>query len=188
MIEENTLLPPIYEDAGFFIKNFYGVHVESSVSSFLPVLATISIVLSMLFVLGIVYATYRFREIRIEESKKFSPINIEEIEDKRHVGLWDVILKHMESDNPAEWKIAIIEADNLLDELLRERGYEGETLGDRMKSIDGKKVVSLQAAWDAHKVRNALVHEADYEPPHFVVKEAIGKFKRGFEALGVLLP
>ena len=42
---------------------------------------------------------------------------------------WEDILGHLESTNPHSWVIAILECDKILEELLRERGYNGENIG-----------------------------------------------------------
>ena len=58
----------------------------------------------------------------------------------------DDIQGHIESDNPNDWKLAIIEADIILDGLLKERGYAGNTLGERLRSISPNQLASLQDA------------------------------------------
>ena len=83
---------------------------------------------------------------------------------------------------------AVIKADNVLDLALR-RLTTGTAMGERLKNAREyfKNYAVYQGLWEAHKVRNALVHEADYEPTHYVVKGAVAKFKRGLEVLGVKL-
>jgi hypothetical protein len=39
--------------------------------------------------------------------------------------------------------------------------------------------------WEAHKVRNNLVHEAGYEPPYYVLTDAIEKLRLAIVSLGV---
>ena len=101
---------------------------------------------------------------------------------------WAQLEELVKIGNPSQLRQAAIKADNLLDFGLK-RLTTGTTMGERLKDARPyfKDYAVYQALWEAHKVRNALVHEADYEPPHFVVKEAIGKFKRGLESLGANL-
>src|SRR3989338_3897983 len=47
---------------------------------------------------------------------------------------WEKILKYFDSDNPSDWKLAILEADTLLDELVTRTGYQGDNLGEKLKS------------------------------------------------------
>ncbi len=102
---------------------------------------------------------------------------------------WVQIEELVKIGRPSQLRQAVIKADNLLDFALKLL-TTGTTMGERLKNAQPcfKDYAVYQALWEAHKVRNALVHETDYEPPHFIIKEAIEKFKKGFEALGARLP
>ena len=67
--------------------------------------------------------------------------------------------QHLDSANPAEWRLAILEADNMLDEMIRRIGYKGENLGERLKAVEPSDFESINSAWEAHKVRNKIAHE-----------------------------
>lgn len=63
-------------------------------------------------------------------------------------------------DNESAFRTAIIEADKLLDFVLKAKGVRGSTLGERLKSSRGL-IRDLNNIWFAHKVRNRLVHDID---------------------------
>ncbi len=67
-----------------------------------------------------------------------------------------IIQGYMSSNSEALWRIGILEADNMLFEVMRAKGYTGETVADMLKSASFKTV---QMAWDAHGVRNRIAHE-----------------------------
>jgi len=67
---------------------------------------------------------------------------------------WEEITRHIESDREAEWKFAVIEADKLIDNLLKQAGYPGDTMGERLMAIDKGQLLSLEGLWEAHKIRN----------------------------------
>lgn len=96
------------------------------------------------------------------------------------------ILKHIDSDNPNDWKLAIIEADIILDEALKKAGYGGTSLGERLKSISPNQLNSLDFAWQAHKVRNQIAHAgADFVLTHRLAEETIKKYKVVFNELEI---
>lgn len=93
---------------------------------------------------------------------------------------------HLDSDNPNDWKLAIIEADIILDDTLKRQGYAGPTLGDRLKSISPETLHSIDDAWQAHKVRNQIAHAgADFVLTQKIAREAIMQYERVFKELGV---
>jgi len=94
---------------------------------------------------------------------------------------------HIDSDNPSDWKLGIIEADIILDEVLKQKGYAGTSLGERLRSISPTTLASLDDAWQAHKVRNQIAHAG----PGFVLtsklaRETIVQYERVFKELGVV--
>lgn len=101
---------------------------------------------------------------------------------------WARIEELIKVGQPSQLRQAVIKADNLLDFALQ-RLTTGTTMGERLKNAQPyfKDYAVYQGLWEAHKVRNALVHEADYEPTHLVTKDAIAKVKRGLGALGARL-
>lgn len=69
---------------------------------------------------------------------------------------WKIVEGYMKSDHEALWRIGIIEADALLDNTLRERGYQGKDMAEMLKSA---RFTTIDLAWDAHKVRNRIAHD-----------------------------
>lgn len=97
------------------------------------------------------------------------------------------MLTHIESDNPNDWKLAIIEADIILDDLLKKKGYLGNSLGDRLKSISPQQLESLDDAWQAHKIRNRIAHDgADFVLTKRIAQETIVRYKKVFDEFGVI--
>ena len=84
------------------------------------------------------------------------PANPPEEKDFEDHPRFAIIQGYMSSNNENLWRIGILEADNMLLEVLQEKGYQGETLGDLLKNANFK---TINLAWDAHKIRNRIAHE-----------------------------
>lgn len=82
-------------------------------------------------------------------------------------------------------KMAVLEADKLLDHALRALSFPGESLGDRLK-FAAYKYPQVKDVWWAHKVRNQLAHEATYYLDRRIAKKAIATFRRALERLGAI--
>jgi len=95
---------------------------------------------------------------------------------------WARVLEHVNSENPSDWKLGILEADIMLGEALDKMGYRGATIGDKLKSIEPSDFTNLQEAWEAHKVRNSIAHEgSDYTVNKPEAERVIRLFKKVFE-------
>ena len=71
---------------------------------------------------------------------------------------WQKIETLFASNSESDWRVAIIEADSMLDEFVRSLGYPGANLGERLKNTNPQFFPTIQLAWDAHKIRNEIAH------------------------------
>ncbi|MFM2357883.1 MAG: hypothetical protein RJA61_620 [Candidatus Parcubacteria bacterium] len=131
--------------------------------SIAPLLQLTSIVLSALFFVGIINFSRKIARIRREEKEKLYPGDETEADDDvvSHIvnKKWERVEQHINSKNSSDWRLAIIEADIMLEELLDTIGYKGEGIGDKLKGVEKSDFLTLDLAWEAHKVRNAIAHE-----------------------------
>ena len=100
---------------------------------------------------------------------------------------WDNVEVLLRAGGPAQLKQALITADKDLDNALKEAS-SGESMAERLKNSKDRFEWSFyQRIWDAHKLRNNLVHEAGFDPQHFVIREAVNTIKTALIKLGVSL-
>ena len=175
---------------GININGFFSLdsvlHVLDILWSFYALLAYIlAIILLVLYV----YAATRYKQLL--ELREGIVEERERIYDERYRSnpknsRLDDLNKHIISENPNDWKLAIIEADIMLDEILKEKGYVGASLGERLRSINPAQLQSLDDAWQAHKVRNQVAHGgADFVLTHRLSEETIKQYRRVFAELGI---
>jgi hypothetical protein len=82
-------------------------------------------------------------------------------------------------------KMGVVEADNLLDGVLKSLMMPGETMGERLK-VAGYKYPELRNVWFAHKLRNQIVHESTFDLTERQAKAAIHEYQRALKVLNVL--
>ena len=99
---------------------------------------------------------------------------------------WLEIQQKMASTNPADWSIAVIQADSVLDKILKASGYIGDTMGDRLKQINPAELAAIDDVWRAHKIRNQLAHGAAGALTRQVAEEAIKGFEKAFRELNYI--
>lgn len=93
---------------------------------------------------------------------------------------WREIEKLSVGNDQHELAQAIIMADKLFDAVLQVKGLAGQVMADRLKSA--KDLYSdysvYQGAWDAHKLRNQIVHEVNHVVGIAEGQQAVEKFKK----------
>ncbi len=97
---------------------------------------------------------------------------------------WQNIVIQVNSYNEPAWKLAVIEADKYVDDALKRNGFNGETMGERLMLIKPGDLINLQELWDAHKLRNLLVHDANFQLKHSQALAAVNAFEAILKELG----
>jgi hypothetical protein len=58
-------------------------------------------------------------------------------------------------------------------------------MGDRLKRV-GDRFSNLNAVWRAHKLRNAIAHESDFEISYKQAYNALQVYKQALKDLGAI--
>ncbi len=150
--------------------------IDYSVFSWMSVIPWIigSIVILIVLVVGIRLIA---KSLRREE---FYGMSRQEIQKR-----WNIIEGYLKRQEEMSWKLAVMEADTLLDHALKSRGFGGQTMGERLK-LAAYKYPKIRDVWGAHLTRNKLAHEASYHLSFGQARNAISSFKRALEQLGIL--
>lgn len=94
---------------------------------------------------------------------------------------WVYIQELRQSPNVNDWRQAILEADIILEQILEKIGYEGASVGDRLKSIPKGDMISINQAWEAHKVRNIIAHSgAEHQLSRQEVDQVLKNYEKVF--------
>jgi len=152
----------------------------------------ISSILSVIFIGIIIYTIVRIRETQVEEKEDIKR-QIDEAEkkrkekEKRENPKWHYILSLMEGFNDSDWRMAIIEADSMMEEILKDKGMYGSSLAELLNSAKSNGYRNIQDAWDAHIIRNKIAHEgSDYPLTQVEGRRVLKMYQNFFEELDVI--
>jgi hypothetical protein len=164
--------------------------IAAIIGTIWSVYAFLAYIVSIIMLVIYIYATMRWNHLQEVQAQQLR--DLEELYDQHYRGvhknsrLQEVYL-HIDSENPNDWKLAIIEADIVLDDILKQRGYAGNSLGERLRSIAPSQLSTLDDAWEAHKVRNQIAHGgADFVLTKRLAEETINRYRRVFGEFGIV--
>ena len=144
----------------------------------------LSAFLSSLLALGIVLVAYKLHRLKRRGIPSYLDFFKGETTPEERSGRWDEIKKGLESEEPEDWKAAIIKADELMDEILITIGYEGEDMAERLKEIEPSDFDNLQNVWEAHKFKELLVKSAEkVSLDKETAKKIIEKYEKALKEL-----
>lgn len=156
------------------------------------VLGIASSLISIFFIAVIIFSLVRMREIQVHEKHELEhEIREAMIRDQEAIKndnpRWHYILTLIESPNESDWRVAIIEADTMLDEVLEKKGMVGETLSEKLEQARSNGYAFIQGAWDAHIIRNQIAHQgSDFTLTQIEGRRVVRMYQSFFEELGVI--
>lgn len=155
---------------------------------------------AIFFITVILYSFVRLLEIRKKEHDHLHH-EIEEYahkhREKEKAGLadeavsqnprWRQVLQLLYSPNSNDWKLSVMEADAMLDSLLTNLGFQGQSLGEKLKMSGEQGFKHLNTAWEVHSIRNRIAHEGSiFEISHHEAKRVIALYEAIFRDFGFI--
>lgn len=98
---------------------------------------------------------------------------------------WQEIEKMLDGPGEMNYKLAVMEADKMLDYVLKSMTMSGKDMGERIR-FASFRYGRLRKVWWAHVLRNQLAHEATFSLDHATAKRAIKTFRHALEELGAM--
>src|SRR3989344_1243229 len=133
----------------------------------------------------ILYVLHKLSLLRYEERKKYweaEMATLETFDHTEHDIKWQKVENLLGMLGESDWRLAIVEADNILADMLQKMGYVGDSIGDKLKAIEPSDFLTLNDAWEAHKIRNRIAHEGtNFRLSHREAQHVIALYKTVFE-------
>jgi hypothetical protein len=149
-----------FNKINFFIKDILNFIVGLPWQTVIFWLKILSVFISAILFMGIIWSIIGIFKTNYKKKVKTFLDFFSVIPKPVRAKKWDDIKRHLASPSSSDWKIAILEADSLLDDIMKRIGYKGAGLGEKLKNVEPSDLNALQDLWEAHKVRNRIAHEA----------------------------
>jgi len=99
---------------------------------------------------------------------------------------WNKVREKLASENESDWKTAIIEADGIIDDLVKRMGYKGDNLGERLEDINPGQVSNIEKLREAHKIKNSITKEPGFQLTRESAREAMENYEEFLKEFEVL--
>ena len=147
----------------------------------------IFIVVFLFFLFCIIYFSiksgwlrFRFYESMVEFFT-YQPLGARKI-----IKQWNKVKRRLKVGQDSENKLAIIEADSIFKDVLEKMGFIEEAFEARIKHLTPDLLPNIEEVLEAHKVRNNIVYDPDYQLTLDEAKKIILIYEKALIDLQVL--
>lgn len=112
------------------------------------------------------------------EFKGFKPLEAAEMSLK-----WKKIEERIQTKNEAQYKLAVLESEDVLKQFLKMDGYSGETLEQQLAKVDSSDISDTKKVLRAHYFRNKIVSDQGLKVSFSEARSAVDDFKKAFEEM-----
>lgn len=99
---------------------------------------------------------------------------------------WDSIESRLRIENEQQDKLAILEADKLVDQILFDIGYKGSNMKERLESADSNQIEELDSLIEAHEIRNKIINDSNFHLNKEEVKRVMNIYREFLENLEII--
>ncbi len=164
----SSVVPMIWSYVTSGEISFFGIHLSTIYNFFaenIQIFKTIGFLIAGVAAIGTFVYTKKGDAVWKAKKAELYPIDIPKAGDpvvpasNPTADKWKEIVKKSESTSETDWRLAIIEADIILDSLLEKLNLPGSTIGEKLKAVEPSDFLTLDQAWEAHKARNNIAHQ-----------------------------
>lgn len=168
-------------DIGSIFSSIWAAFSQSNFFFYVKVVA--GFVTAVLLIANILLLSRRMRtDIRVALYGTGAP----RFKKSKYVSRWESIKRRLEDKSMASGKLALVEADKMLDEILGKLGYSGKDAGEKVKSIKPGQLVGIEDMRETQVLHKKIIEDPTYETSLEELKVALQVYGRVFRGLEVI--
>ncbi len=101
---------------------------------------------------------------------------------------WNKVNQQAESNDPAQWSIAVLEGSQMLNEVLKAIGYEGDNLGERIAKLLPSQLDNIEKLKVVNELKNKIVKDPNFkitQEEAIQMRDVVGRALDTFEVIEI---
>lgn len=136
-----------------------------------------------LVVLADVILLFLLRDVRSDLKKTLYGSSRPMVSQSKFVKRWDAVMARIESGNPSQYKVAVLEADVIAEEMLSGIGYGGSNMKERLEAVQPGQVISIDRLRSGHEIRNRIIRDPSFALSREEAESVLSGYKSFFDEL-----
>ncbi len=104
----------------------------------------------------------------------------------KYIPKWQSIQRRLDEKTVSGGKLALIEADKMLDEILEKLGYGGKDVSEKIKGIKPGQLVGIEDMLETQVLHDKIIEDPAYETSFEEIRAALQVYERIFRGLNII--
>lgn len=167
-------------------QDTFGFLVSGNLQHNILLIKILFIIFSVFCAVAIVYFYKKTNYLHLDQLEIWDILkNFKDYGASKSQKQWKKIKQNFEKNEPVYWKLALLEAEKLMDEILTRMGLGPGTMDERLARASVDEIPNLQDVIKARALCQDIARDPDYRLNKENAEEALGAFEKAFIALQV---
>jgi len=146
----------------------------------------VSVIFSGIFLWGIIYIIRRTNYLDIKHEQFLDIVGSSKVSKQRSIKAWKQIQNRLLSKEANQWKLAVLEADHILNEILKMSGYLEDKLEDKLELVTPAQLSNVEEIKRVHAIRDQISKDPTFEFSQEEAKQIVGVYEQSFKELNLI--
>ncbi len=177
------LVSPIFNPVGllFGIRQYFSPIIYGN----LWWLEMFSSALSALLLWGTVYIIGETKYLSIKREQYLEVLGKDYLSKDRSLRAWKQILARLGSEDANNWRLAVLECDHVLNEILKMSGYLGR-MDEKLPKLTEEQLPNIEDVRRAHIIRDKISNDPAYPITREETIEVVKIYEQSFRDLNLI--
>lgn len=167
-------------------QDSFGFLVSGNLQHSILLIKILFIVFSVFCLTGIIYLYKKTKYLHLDELETWDILkNFKDYGVSKAQKQWKKIKQNFEKDNPVYWKLALLESEKLMDEILTRMGLGPGTMDERLSRATVDEIPNLQDVIKARSLCQDIAKDPDYRLNKENAENTLQVFEKALIALQV---
>jgi hypothetical protein len=151
----------------------------------LYLLKIVSLILIPLLFIGIIYYARKLKIVskKLENIRNWFGVNPFLSSSSKSRRQWKEIEELLEETYQSSWKLAVIKSDALVENFLKQIGYQGEKFDELLESLKLRGYQNLEILRGTHQVCEEILNNKDYSLSQNEAKSIVSLYQKFWKEL-----
>lgn len=177
------LVSPIFNPVGLLsgVRQYFSPIINEN----LWWLKIVSVIFSALFLWGIIHIIRKTNYLVIKREQYMEILGKDYLSRDRTLRAWKQILERLNSEDANNWRLAILEADHILNEILKMSGYLG-SMDEKLPKLEAEQLSNIEDVKRAHAIRDKISNDPAFPITKEEAADVIRVYEASFRELNLL--